>query len=124
MELRFIADQGKKSPGQNFSMPETREREMGEVRWEQDTSSSHQTFTPSPKAPDFFGWNTLRTLRNIQVQSMAFLARTESGPFSKAGKSLGEGGEGQAGLFFGPITGLTKSSSLKNRNLVNNRKIK
>ena len=50
-----MADQGRKSPGQNISMPETREREMGEVRREHDTNSSHQTFTPSPKAPAFLG---------------------------------------------------------------------
>ena len=50
-----MADQGRKSPGQNISMPETREREMGEVRREHDTNSSHQTFTPNPKAPAFLG---------------------------------------------------------------------
>ena len=52
---RCIKDQGRKSAGQNTSMPETRVREMGEVRREHDTNSSHQTFTPSPKALAFLG---------------------------------------------------------------------
>ena len=55
---RCMAGQGRKSPGLKESMPATSLREMGEVRRVQDTGSSHQTFTPTPKAPDVFGWNT------------------------------------------------------------------
>ena len=117
-----MADQGRKSAGLNTSMPETREMEVGLVRREQETGLSHQIFSPSPNAPAFLGWNRIRTLLSIQVTSIAFLDRTESGPFTKAGKWLGNGGARQGGLLLGPITGLTKSSSLQNRTVDNDRK--
>ena len=101
----------------------TREMEVGLVRREQETGLSHQRFSPSPNAPAFLGWNRIRTHLSIQVTSIAFLDRTESGPFTKAGKWIGNGGAGQGGLFLGPVTGLTKSSSLQNRTVDNVRKI-
>ena len=57
-EGRYMAAQGRKSPGLKESMPATRAREMGEVRREHDTGTFHQTFSPTPKDPDVFGWNT------------------------------------------------------------------
>ena len=56
LEGRNMADQGRKSPGLNISMPDTRAREVGEVRREQDTGSSHQGFLPRPKGPEDLGW--------------------------------------------------------------------
>ena len=63
----------------------TREMDVGLVRREQETGFSHQRFSPSPNAPAFLGWNRIRTHLSIQVTSIAFLDRTESGPFTKPG---------------------------------------
>ena len=122
LEGRNMSDQGRKSPGLNISMPDTRAREVGEVRREQDTGSSHQMFLPFPKEP---GWKTWRILLSIQVTSL--LARTERGPLRKAGKRWAGGGGGfvtmtergpqnwmlgGAGMVLSPVTDLTMSSLL------------